>query len=228
MTKNYHMGKTGPSASPHETDDLSGRLYRAYLKRPFDLLFGGILLLLFSPVIGIAWIAIRLTSPGPGFFKQQRLGLHNRPFYMIKLRSMYVDAEKFADVKEIQRAWDEGRVYKPKDDPRVTWVGRFLRRTSLAELPQLVNVLRGEMSLVGPRPLTKSMLDPYPQIKEVRCLVRPGITGEWQVFSREDNLSLDGTMGPHDLNYVRHCSFLYDLSLLLRTPVAVLTGRGAH
>lgn len=205
---------------------INRRFYRAFLKRALDVVAGSILLALASPVIGLAWLVIRLSSRGPAVFKQQRVGRQGGMFVMYKLRTMYVDQEKRVDMREIERKQANGVLHKTDRDPRVTPVGQFLRKTSIDELPQLWNVIRGDMSLIGPRPLVPYMLAPYPEIKQRRSRVRPGVTGLWQVSARNDNRSALG-MVEYDYHYVEHHSLTLDLAILLKTPFVVLGTRGA-
>lgn len=170
-------------------------------------------------------IAIRLDSPGPAIFVQKRVGQHGRPFRFYKFRSMYLDAEqRLADV--LTQNEIDGPVFKIRKDPRVTGVGSFLRRTSLDELPQLINVLRGEMSMVGPRPPLPREVEQYRPADLVRLQVKPGLTCLWQIKGRS-NVGFDRWM-ELDREYVRSMSFGLDLRILVRTVAAVLTMRGAY
>ncbi len=203
------------------------RKRRTYLvlKRQMDfwLALGALLTLL--PVILMVFLLLRLSSKGPAFFRQTRVGLQQKPFVMYKFRTMRVGPEPF--VTEAQReAARSGILVKGGKDPRVTALGRILRVTSLDELPQLINVLTGDMSLVGPRPLLPFMLAPHPEFTAIRSLVRPGITGLWQLRDRANNTSAAAMM-PHDLEYVQHISLGLDLAVLLRTPWAVASRKGA-
>jgi exopolysaccharide production protein ExoY len=201
--------------------------YQTRLKRAFDLVFGAILLVCFAPLMALAWLAVRLTSPGPGFFAQPRVGLGGQLITVYKLRSMHINQEQLVDMGKVRAEEAQGILHKSEDDPRVTAVGKIMRKLSIDELPQLWNVVRGDMSLVGPRPLVAYMLEPHPDIKRVRCRVRPGITGEWQVEAREENTSIAG-MVKYDLHYVRNYSLAMDLRILLKTIIVVLGARGAH
>ena len=201
--------------------------YQSRGKRIFDFLLGSLLLIAFSPILAIAWLAVRLTSPGPAIFSQHRVGLHGELFVMHKFRSMYIDQEHRVDIDAIKEGEKQGILHKVENDPRITPVGRFLRKTSIDELVQIWNVVRGDMSLVGPRPLVPHMLEPYPEIREKRSRVRPGITGLWQIYARTDNISVLG-MVEHDLEYIDKCSLLTDLYILMKTPFAVLGMKGAQ
>jgi exopolysaccharide biosynthesis polyprenyl glycosylphosphotransferase len=193
-------------------------------KRTIDILGSSMALLVFAPALGVAALAIRLTSPGPVIFRQTRLGKNGRPFQVLKLRSMVVDAE--ARWKELAgRNEMNGPVFKVRNDPRVTGVGRILRMWSLDELPQLWNVLRGEMSLVGPRPPLPHEVDQYESSDRRRLSVRPGITCLWQISGRNHIQFADWV--EMDLYYIDHWSLPLDLWILLRTPLAVLRRDGA-
>lgn len=194
-------------------------------KRVFDLAVAAGLSVLGLPL----WIAlaatVRLTSPGPVFFRQERVGQDGRPFFIRKFRSMYVDAEeRLGDLREADEAG--GPLFKVRDDPRMTTAGRWMRKFSLDEFPQLLNVLKGEMSLVGPRPPLPEEVAGYAQHHRQRLHARPGMTGLWQVSGRS-NLSFD-EMVRLDLFYIENRTLGLDLRLLARTVPTVLTGRGAY
>jgi lipopolysaccharide/colanic/teichoic acid biosynthesis glycosyltransferase len=181
-------------------------------KRLLDLGLGAMGLVLLGPLLGLMALAIRLDSRGAAFFRQERIGLQGKPFMIYKFRTMDVDSPTFSP--------------KPSsfDDERLTRLGRFLRRSSLDELPQLVNVLKGEMSLVGPRPEQPFLVERYEPWQRQRLSVLPGMSGWWQVNGRKQ------PMHDHveeDLYYVRHRSFLFDLRILLRTLHAVIKADGA-
>jgi lipopolysaccharide/colanic/teichoic acid biosynthesis glycosyltransferase len=194
-------------------------------KRGLDLGVGLVALALLSPVMLAAAVAVRLSSPGPILFRQQRIGLNERPFTMLKFRTMYVDADHSAqnalNLRELRgEAVAEGGLYRLADDPRITPVGHFLRRYSVDELPQLLNLLRGEMSLVGPRPALPWEVDLFTPEQRRRHASPPGLTGLWQVSGR-NRLSMQEMLAL-DLAYVQHCTLGRDLAILLRTPAAVL------
>ena len=193
-------------------------------KAVLDRVLAALLLALLSPVLlGVA-LAIRLDSPGAALFRQTRIGREGRGFRVVKFRTMYVDAE--ARLAELAaRNETDGLLFKMTEDPRVTRLGRVLRRTSIDELPQLLNVLAGDMSLVGPRPLPVKDSDFIGDVRR-RLLVRPGITGLWQVNGRS-GLSWDDAVRL-DLYYVENWSIALDLMILLRTVGAVLRGTGAY
>lgn len=194
-------------------------------KRIFDLVVTLSIMPLFLPLLLLVAIAIRLDSPGPVFFTQTRVGLRKRRFEMYKFRSMVVDAEqRMHEVEHLNEA--KGANFKIKDDPRITRVGRFIRKSSIDELPQLINVFKGDMSLVGPRPMSLRDVANFDKgVQRKRFSVRPGITGLWQVSGRS-NLSFDKWI-ELDLAYIEQWSFLLDLRILLRTVPVVLRGSGA-
>jgi len=194
------------------------------LKRVLDVLGAGVLLLVAAPVIGACALAIKLTSPGPVFFHQTRCSLNGRVFRMPKLRTMVVDAEQRRAELAAHNEMD-GPVFKMKRDPRVTPVGRLLRRFSLDELPQLWSVLRGDMSLVGPRPAIPSEVAAYRTTERRRLSMRPGITCLWQVSGR-NKIGFDDWVRL-DLEYIDTWSLARDLLILLRTLPAVVRGDGA-
>lgn len=194
-------------------------------KRLFDVVASSLLLLLLAPLMLIIALIIRIDSPGPVFFMQERIGEHGRRFKMIKFRSMYIDADR--RWHEVARRDAQGRLlHKLEPDPRVTPIGRKLRRTSLDELPQLFNVLRGEMSLVGPRPEMPYVAAEYQPWQWQRFRVPPGITGWWQINGRSTR-----PMHLHtedDLYYIQNYSFRLDLWILLKTVAVVFNGQGAY
>ena len=179
----------------------------------------------FLPLMVAVAIAIKLENPGPVFFRQTRIGAQGRPFGMVKFRSMVTNAEALlADLAE--ESDGNGILFKMKDDPRVTKVGKFIRRFSIDELPQLINVVRGEMSLIGPRPPLPSEVAEYESDAVRRLHVRPGMTGLWQVSGRSD-LSWEESLRL-DLWYVDNWTPILDLQILVRTFKAVLRGSGAY
>jgi lipopolysaccharide/colanic/teichoic acid biosynthesis glycosyltransferase len=185
----------------------------------------GIVLLLGLPLMVSIAIAIKLDSPGSILYRRRVVGVSGKSFDALKFRSMYVDAdERLALNPELKRQFEKN--YKLKDDPRVTRVGRFLRRTSLDELPQLFNVLRGQMSLVGPRMITSEERARYGKWRMNLTTVKPGITGLWQVSGRSDISYNERVM--MDMYYIRNFSFWLDIHLLWRTIPAVLKGHGAY
>jgi lipopolysaccharide/colanic/teichoic acid biosynthesis glycosyltransferase len=194
-------------------------------KRAFDIAAAGAGLAVLAPGLALFALAIKLDSPGPVFFCQTRVGKDGREFKLWKFRSMHIDAEarRAALLDRSERA---GACFKLRDDPRVTRVGRALRRSSIDELPQIFNVLLGDMSVVGPRPALPEETAAYPARALGRLAVKPGITGLWQVSGRAD-IGFD-KMIDMDLSYARSRSMLLDLMLIGLTFRAVVSGRGAY
>jgi len=196
-----------------------------FLKNTIDYIFGLIIFILFIPIYLIVGSAIKINSPGPVFYKQKRLTKNSKFFYMYKFRSMYIDAdERLKDLEEYNEA--DGPLFKMKRDPRITKVGRFIRRFSIDELPQIINVLRGELSLVGPRPPIPKEIEQYEDWQHKRLNVKQGITGLWQVSGRSE-LSFE-EMARLDLYYIQNWSIEMDIKILLKTIPTVLFGKGAY
>jgi exopolysaccharide biosynthesis polyprenyl glycosylphosphotransferase len=199
----------------------------AYLvKRLFDIAVSAILLVLLLPIFLAVGLAIRLEDPGPILFKQQRVGRWGKLFTMWKFRSMYTDAEERKKELMARNEMAGGVLFKMKDDPRVTRVGRVIRKTSIDELPQLWNVLKGDMSLVGPRPPVPQEVDEYSLSDRRRLEVIPGITCIWQVSGRSD-IPFDQQV-ELDVQYIQSQSFWTDIKILLKTVPALLFGTGAY
>jgi exopolysaccharide biosynthesis polyprenyl glycosylphosphotransferase len=199
--------------------------FQRLAKRIFDLLVGGIALLVAAPVVLVTAILIKLDSPGCVLYRQERVGENGRHFFMYKFRSMVQGADRRSD--EVITRDEHGRLfYKRRNDPRITRAGRFLRRTSLDELPQLLNVLKGEMSLVGPRPELPWVVEEYEPWQYQRFVVPQGITGWWQVNGRSDKPMHLHT--EEDLYYIKHYSLLLDVQILWKTIGAVLNRKGAY
>lgn len=205
-----------------------GYLLALACKRLLDILGAAIGLVLLAPLFLVIGVAIKLSSPGPIFFCQWRPGMGGRQFRMFKFRTMRTDAEEVlrADVELYQKFLDNDCKLPPEEDPRVFRVGAWLRSTSLDELPQLINVLTGEMSLVGPRPVIGPELDNYGSSRAVFLSARPGMTGYWQVNGRSDIAYPE--RADMDLYYIERWSLLLDLKILLKTIPAVISQRGAH
>jgi exopolysaccharide biosynthesis polyprenyl glycosylphosphotransferase len=198
--------------------------WRRFVKRATDVLLTGIGLIIISPLMAAIALAIKINDGGPVIFRQTRVGLDGSTFTMYKFRSMHLDAE--ARIAELRAQNPEmGVLFKLQNDPRITTVGKFLRKFSLDELPQLFNVLRGSMSLVGPRPPLPAEVDSYEDHTRRRLLVTPGLTGLWQVSGRsllswEESVRLD-------LRYVENWTLTLDLLIMWKTFYAVLAKRGA-
>ncbi len=201
------------------------RIRYAAAKRLVDIIGAVILLTLLAPFFVIIAIAVAATSPGPIFYKSTRIGLCGQRFAFIKFRSMRVDADKVLEDLKAKNEKD-GPIFKIKNDPRITPVGRFLRKFSLDELPQFISVLTGEMSLVGPRPPIPAEVEQYDAQTLERLTIKPGITCYWQIMGRS-NLTFDEWM-ELDRRYIQEMSFWTDISIMLKTPAAVLRGDGAY
>ena len=196
-----------------------------FLKRATDILIASLILLLLLPVIPIIVLLIKLDSPGPILFKQKRVGKNGREFDFYKFRSMHVGAENvIASLRPLSGV--DGPVFKLKEDPRVTGPGRFLRRSSLDELPQLLNVLKGDMSIVGPRPNLPSEVSQYLPWQRRRLDVTPGITCYWQIAGRS-HIGFQEWMRL-DLEYIRNRSLVTDVKIMLKTIPAVIARKGAY
>jgi len=195
-------------------------------KRCLDISFSVIALILLSPILLIFSALIRLESKGSVIFKQTRIGLNGLPFTMLKLRSMSSDAEEKRSELEQRNETDNGVTFKIKRDPRITRIGRIIRKTSIDELPQLLNVIKGEMSLVGPRPPLPNEVSQYSRADRFRLAVTPGITCIWQISGRADipfkqQVKLD-------IQYIEKQNLWFDLWVLIKTIPAVLKARGAY
>jgi exopolysaccharide biosynthesis polyprenyl glycosylphosphotransferase len=219
--------------------DVTTKVKGLFAKRVIDIIGSSLALLLFSPAFCLLSLIIAVNSKGPVLFRQERLGQFGKRFVFLKFRSMYVHTDDSIHREYIKKLITENAaseeepdgvhapVYKIRNDPRVTPVGRFLRKTSLDELPQLLNVLKGEMSLVGPRPAIPYEFESYDIWHRYRLLqVKPGITGLWQVTGRSST-SFD-EMVRLDLKYIHEWSLWLDLKILLLTPLAVIKGKGAY
>jgi lipopolysaccharide/colanic/teichoic acid biosynthesis glycosyltransferase len=240
--RNWKDGGLSPTLDPVLYPDLfdldENKRSSLLLKRLIDIVGSALALILLAPVFVILAALVKLTSKGPIFFRQHRLGQFQVPFDFLKFRSMYVTTD--AEIhREYVKNFIAGRaaanaagaqqrlVYKITEDPRVTWIGKFMRRTSLDEIPQFWNVLRGQMSLVGPRPPIGYEIEVYDIWHRRRVLeAKPGITGLWQVHGRSRTTFDD--MVRLDLRYSQMCSPISDLKILLLTPKAVFSGDGAY
>lgn len=203
-----------------------GYLIQLALKRIIDVVGSLVGLIFLAPLLLLIAIAIKITSPGPVLFRQVRTGLAGKPFRMFKFRTMVANADELKAELQHLNCTGDPRLFKIKDDPRVTRVGWVLRKTSMDELPQLINVLRGEMSLVGPRPFFPEDLENYEPQHFVRLMARPGITGLWQVSGRSDIVDFEEVVRL-DSDYIRNWSILQDIVILFRT-IPALFGRGAY
>jgi exopolysaccharide biosynthesis polyprenyl glycosylphosphotransferase len=228
-----HYGLLGPGIELNRLAELPVLDFRfsdpprstTAMKRAMDIVVSAVLLVLLSPVLLAIAVTILLDSGRPILFKQRRAGREGRPFTMLKFRTMVADAEeRLAELVDLAKL--EEPAFKIPDDPRVTRVGRFLRRTSLDELPQLVNVLGGSMSLVGPRPEEEAVVALYDERQRARLGVRPGVTGPMQVYGRSD-LTFEERLAM-ERDYLDNLSIFTDLAILIRTPGAIVRGEGAY
>lgn len=197
-------------------------------KRAFDVACSGLLLVVLMPLMLLVALAVKLTSPGPVLFRQRRVGRRGDEFLIRKFRSMYVDAEERLrhDVGLLEIYVEQDHKVPERLDPRITRIGHWLRKTSLDELPQLLNVLAGDMSMVGPRPVRSTEVACYGDLAAMYLALRPGLTGLWQVSGRSDVKF--PRRAELDADYARRCSAWVDLRILLLTPSAVVRGRGAR
>ena len=204
---------------------IEDRYAYRFVKRAFDVVFSLLVFVVFCWLFAIIALLIKLDDPkGPVFFRQERVGKNGRTFYMYKFRSMCVDAEeKLAELKVLNEK--TGPVFKMRDDPRVTHVGKWLRKLSLDELPQFVNVLFGDMSVVGPRPALPVEAATYDAYQAQRLLVKPGLTCYWQAHRNRDAVTFDEWVDL-DLLYIEKCSVWNDLKLVIQTIGVVLTAQG--
>ena len=204
---------------------VHGRVGYSAVKRGFDILASGLALILLSPLFLVLIILIKREDGGPAFYSQERIGKNEKPFKMWKFRSMIVNADQMVEQLEEQNEID-GAMFKIKDDPRVTKIGHTIRKYSLDELPQLWNVLKGDMSLVGPRPPLPMEVEDYTPYDKLRLIVTPGCTGLWQVTKRNE-ADFD-EMVWLDIVYINHSGILEDLKLIIKTIGVVIHPNGAY
>jgi len=210
------------------SESLEDKKFQLLVKRTFDILVSLVLIICLAPILIVTALLIKLTSPGPLLYSNERVGYRGIHFRCFKFRSMVTDQSiKKTDYEVALKHQEKGILHKVQNDTRITWIGRIIRKTSIDELPQLFNVLRGDMSIIGPRPLVPFMLKHLPEFKEIRSMMRPGITGLWQIRDRINNTSAE-FMIQHDTEYVENYSLLLDLKILFKTPIVVLTGEGAY
>lgn len=223
----YVQGTTQPAPRLRSSQGYlcEDRMVYEIIKCALDVVGAGALLLIALPLMIAIALGVKLSSPGPIFFRQRRLGRDGKVFYCYKFRSMVCDAE--VRLKQCPELWQKfGQNYKLKCDPRVTSFGMFLRKTSLDELPQLWNVLRGDMSLIGPRPIVPPELDKYGFFGRKLLTVTPGLSGMWQVYGRSDTTYPERVR--LDMSYIDARSTLLDIKLLLLTMRAVVNRSGAY
>jgi lipopolysaccharide/colanic/teichoic acid biosynthesis glycosyltransferase len=223
-----HLETSYPERKRSIEESLQQKKPQIMLKRFFDIVASSLLILFFSPILITVALIIKLTSKGPVLYSNERVGFKGINFRCFKFRSMVSDQSiKKSDYEIALAGQEKGILHKVKNDTRITWIGKIIRKTSIDELPQLFNVLKGDMSIIGPRPLVPFMLKHLPEFKEVRCLVRPGITGLWQIRDRVNNTSAE-FMIEHDTEYIENYSLVMDAKILLKTPIVVITGEGAY
>jgi exopolysaccharide biosynthesis polyprenyl glycosylphosphotransferase len=198
-----------------------------FIKRLIDFCFAALFIVIFSPLYLLIAVIIKFDSPGEVFYKEARMGLHGKKFQIWKFRTMQSDAEKLQETLEHLNETKDGVGFKIKDDPRITRVGRFLRRSSLDELPQMINVILGEMSLVGPRPFNMRDVAKFADHYFFRYEVLPGITGLWQVSGRSNILDFERVI-ELDIHYIKNWSIWLDIKILLKSVKVVLSAEGAY
>lgn len=228
------MNDTNPIALPAQTLDFTQPfecvVNHNFLKRTFDIVFSSLVLIIASPMLLLIAVAIRFFSKGKVVYAHERIGRGGKSFRCLKFRTMYADADQrlidiLANNPEMRKEWEQN--HKLKNDPRVTPIGKFLRKTSLDEFPQFFNVLRGDLSVVGPRPVVRSEIQKHIGAKASTILsVRPGITGLWQVSGRSDTSYT--TRIQLDEKYIQEQSFLLDLKLICKTVPCMLWSKGAY
>lgn len=211
-----------------EMSDLSrtGRSVYLFAKRIFDLILAFVGVVLCIIPVGVIALLIKIDSPGPVFYLHHRIGKNGKDLYLLKFRSMHLNAEEMINELSPEQREEWKQNFKLEDDPRVTRIGRFLRRSSLDELPQLINILKGELSIVGPRPVVQEELEKYGENKEKFLSVIPGLTGYWQAYARS-NCSYEQRM-EMELSYIENANFWWDIKIIFATFGAVFTGRGAR
>ena len=208
-------------------DNVSLDPFSRTTKRFMDIIGGAIGVILTFPIMIITAVLIKRDSPGPVLFKQERVGEHGQKFNILKFRSMYIDAEKRKQELMAQNEMSDSRLFKLKDDPRITKIGKKIRRTSIDELPQFFNVIRGDMSLVGTRPPTVSEVEQYDRRHLKRISIKPGITGMWQTSGRNEIKDFEQIV-QMDVAYIENWSLLLDIKLIFKTVMVLLSKKGAY
>lgn len=231
---NNTVGISGISISKDEFAVLREKIEKAsdsnrrvywFVKRIFDIIMSSVAILILSPVFLIVALAIYIDDPkGSPFFVQTRVGRHGKKFKFYKFRSMVSNAEELLDQLKEKNEKD-GPVFKMKDDPRITRVGKFIRKTSIDELPQLFNILKGDMSIVGPRPSLPKEVSQYNDYQAQRLFVTPGLTCYWQASKKRDEIPFDEWVDL-DIKYILERSWLVDIKVIIKTFSAVFTGQG--
>jgi len=196
------------------------------VKRLFDIAVSLPALIIALPIIILLAAAVRIESKGSPIYVHERIGKNGKPFKMLKLRSMYLSDKSLEELLSPEMLEYYKREYKLPDDPRITKVGKFIRKTSIDELPQLINILLGHMSIVGPRPLVEDELDNYGENRAELLSVKPGLTGYWQAYARNNVSYQNGERQQMELFYVRNRSFAFDLKIIFKTVEAVIRKNG--
>ena len=210
-----------------ESPSVKQRCY-AFVKRAFDIVASAAALIILSPIMLIAAILVYVDDPGRVFYGHVRIGKNGKPFKMWKFRSMYMNADKMINLLTPEQAKQYYTEFKIDNDPRITKIGNFLRKTSLDELPQLFNVLCNDMSLVGPRPLIESEIQTYYEdTHDVLLAVKPGVAGYWQAYARNNATYQSGERQKMEMYYVQNASLWLDIKILFKTVVSVLRKDGA-
>lgn len=224
LSENVNMGNTDSTYEKSGKKELETVCYKVF-KRMFDIILSVCAIIVLSPLMLAVCIIIKLDSKGPALFIHERIGKNGQPLPLYKFRSMYINAEKMIDdfTPEQKAEWEQN--FKLDNDPRITKVGKILRKTSLDELPQLFNIIKGELSIVGPRPVVKEELEKYGKNKNKFLSVTPGLTGYWQAYARS-NCSYEKRM-EMELYYIDNANLIWDAKIILATASAVLTKRGA-
>lgn len=207
---------------------VRGERCYSFFKRLFDIVVSFVATIIISPLLIILWLLVKLTSKGPGIYTSIRVGKNGKKFKFYKFRSMVVNAEEMKKDLMNQNEMKDGVYFKLKDDPRITKIGKFLRKTSLDELPQLFNILKGDISIVGCRPCLVEEYEKMSEYQKQRFLVPAGLTGEWQVRARSTSSSFEEVV-KYDLDYIQNKrGFWYDIKLIFLTIGVVLSGKGAE
>lgn len=228
ITENKTAVNNSAKYCTKESLGLKQRGY-AFVKRAFDIMASATALIILSPVMLIAAILVYVDDPGKVFYGHVRIGKNGKPFKMWKFRSMYMNADKMIDLLTPEQAKQYYTEFKIDNDPRITKIGNFLRKTSLDELPQLFNVLCNDMSLVGPRPLIESEIQTYYEdTHDVLLAVKPGVTGYWQAYARNNATYQSGERQKMEMYYVQHASLWFDIKIFFKTIISVIKKEGAQ
>lgn len=228
ITENKTTVNSSMNYCVQESPSVKRRCY-VFVKRAFDIVASAAALIILSPIMLIAAILVYVDDPGKVFYGHVRIGKNGKPFKMWKFRSMYMNADKMIDLLTPEQAKQYYTEFKIDNDPRITKIGNFLRKTSLDELPQLFNVLCNDMSLVGPRPLIESEIQTYYEdTHDVLLAVKPGVTGYWQAYARNNATYQSGERQKMEMYYVRNASLWLDIKILFKTVESVLSKQGAQ